>query len=144
MGKEVVLFKSEEKRSRSDVGAFLHELADKFTAGQVVLRQGSDEITLVMPTNLILEIQVEDEDKKRKGIQHSLEVEIKWFDGKMHDKAFLVDGEFLVVGSQNFHYSAWGAPSLTEYNISTEDSNAISDFSSEFEFQWDQGTIVDE
>ena len=23
----------------------------------------------------------EDEDKKRKGIQHSLEVEIKWFDG---------------------------------------------------------------
>ena len=30
---------------------------------------------------MILEIQVEDEDKKRKGIQHSLEVEIKWFDG---------------------------------------------------------------
>jgi hypothetical protein len=27
-----------------------------------------------------LEIQVEDEDKKSKGIQHSLEIEIKWFD----------------------------------------------------------------
>jgi cardiolipin synthase len=71
-------------------------------------------------------------------------VEIKWFDGKMHDKAFLVDGEFLVVGSQNFHYSAWGSPSLTEYNISTEDSDAIADFLSEFEFQWDQGTPVEE
>jgi hypothetical protein len=35
---------------------------------------------LDLPQNLILEIQVEDEDKKRKGIQHSLEVEIKWFD----------------------------------------------------------------
>ena len=71
-------------------------------------------------------------------------VEIKWFDGKMHDKAFLIDGEFLVVGSQNFHYSAWGSPSLTEYNLSTEDSNAIADFLSEFEFQWDQGTMVEE
>ena len=30
--------------------------------------------------NLILEVQVEDEDKKAKGTQHSLEVEIKWFD----------------------------------------------------------------
>lgn len=81
MGKEKRLFKSEERRSRSEVSAFLHQLADKLNEGQVVLRQGSDEITLVMPTNLILEIQVEDEDKKRKGIQHSLEVEIKWFEG---------------------------------------------------------------
>ncbi len=80
MGKEVRLFKSEEKRSRSDVGAFLHELADKLIAGQVVLRQGKEELTLQLPQNLILEIQAEDEDKKSKGVQHSLEVEIKWFD----------------------------------------------------------------
>ena len=81
MGKEVRLFKSEEKRSRSEVSAFLHQLADKLDQGQVVLRQGQEEITLSLPTNLILEIQVEDEDKKRKGVQHSLEVEITWFDG---------------------------------------------------------------
>ena len=81
MGKEVRLFKSEEKRSRADVSAFLHQLADKVGQGQVVLRQGQEEITLSLPSNLILEIQVEDEDKKRKGVQHSLEVEIKWFDG---------------------------------------------------------------
>ena len=80
MGKEVRLFKSEEKRSRSEVGAFLHELADKLMEGQVVLRQGKEELNLHVPQNLILEIQVEDEDKKRRGIQHSLEVEIKWFD----------------------------------------------------------------
>ena len=80
MGKEVRLFKSEEKRSRPEVVAFLHELADKISEGQVVLRQGQEEITLALPHNLILEIQVEDEDKKRKGIQHSLEIEIKWFD----------------------------------------------------------------
>ena len=38
-------------------------------------------MSLDLPHNLILEIQVEDEDKKRKGIQHSLEIEIKWFEG---------------------------------------------------------------
>jgi amphi-Trp domain-containing protein len=80
MGKETRLFKSEEKKSRSEVAAFLHQLADKVGEGQVVLRQGQQEIKLELAHNLILEIQVEDEDKKRKGIQHSLEVEIKWFD----------------------------------------------------------------
>lgn len=80
MGMETRLFKSEERKSRSDVSAFLHQLADKILAGQVVLRQGTDEITLQIPHSLILEIQVEDEDKRTKGIQHSLEVEIKWFD----------------------------------------------------------------
>ena len=81
MAKEVRLFKSEERKNRSEVSAFLHQLADKINEGQVVLRQGKEELNLTMPHSLILEIQVEDEDKKRKGIQHSLEVEIKWFDG---------------------------------------------------------------
>ena len=81
MGRETRLFKSEERKNRSDVGAFLHQLADKVNEGQVILRQGKEELVLNMPHNLILEIQVEDEDKKRKGIQHSLEIEIKWFEG---------------------------------------------------------------
>lgn len=81
MGKETRLFKSEERKNRSEVSAFLHQLADKIEMGQVVLRQGQEELALQLPNNVILEVQVEDEDKKRKGIQHSLEVEIKWFDG---------------------------------------------------------------
>ena len=80
MGKETRLFKSEERKSRSEVSAFLHQLAEKIEVGQVVLRQGQEEIALQLPFNLILEVQVEDEDKRAKGIQHSLEVEIKWFD----------------------------------------------------------------
>ena len=80
MGRETRLFKSEERMNRSNVAAFLQQLADKIGEGQVVLRQGQQEITLDLPQNLILEIQVEDEDKKKKGVQHSLEVEIKWFD----------------------------------------------------------------
>ena len=33
-----------------------------------------------MPYNLALEIQVVDEDKKQKGVQHSPELEFKWFE----------------------------------------------------------------
>ena len=84
MGKEKKLFKIEERRSRSDVSAFLQQLAEKIGEGRVILRQGQEELSLDLPHNLILEIQVEDEDKKRKGVQHSLEIEIKWFDS---DKA---------------------------------------------------------
>ena len=80
MGKETRLFKSQEKKSRDEVAAFLKQLADKITSGQVMLRKGQEELTLDIPYNLVLEIQVEDEDKKQKGVQHSLELEIKWFD----------------------------------------------------------------
>lgn len=76
MGKETRLFKSEERKNRGEVSAFLTQLATKISEGQVVLREGQEEITLQLPQNLILEIQVEDEDKKTKGIQHSLEVKI--------------------------------------------------------------------
>lgn len=81
MGKEVRLFKSEERKTRPEVTAFLRELADKIDAGQVLLRQGAEEIKLEIPQNLVLEIQVEDEDKGSKGIEHSLEVEIAWYEG---------------------------------------------------------------
>ena len=80
MGKEIRLFKSEERMNRANVSTFLHQLADKLNEGRVILRQGEEELTIDLPHNLILEIQVEDEDKKSKGTQHSLEVEIKWFD----------------------------------------------------------------
>ena len=80
MGKETRLFKSEDRKNRDEVSAFLNQLAGKISEGEVVLRRGQEEIKLQLPYNLILEIQVEDEDKKSKGIQHSLELEIKWFD----------------------------------------------------------------
>jgi amphi-Trp domain-containing protein len=80
MEKETRLFKSEERKSRSDLSDFVRQLADKISEGRVVLRQGQEEITLQLPQRVILEVQVEDEDKGAKGIQHSLEMEIKWFD----------------------------------------------------------------
>ena len=80
MGKEVILFKSEEKRDRADVAAFLRQLADKVEAGDVVLRQGADELTLSIPPVVTLEVKAEEESSK-KGPKNSLEIELEWRPG---------------------------------------------------------------
>ncbi len=81
MGREVRLFKSEERKSRKEVVAFLRQIADKLDGGELVLRLGAEELRLEVPEGLVLELQAEDEDKGERGTQHSLEIELKWFDG---------------------------------------------------------------
>lgn len=80
MGKKTRLFKSKERRGRSDVSAFLHQLADRIAAGQVVLRQGHEEIALQLPQSVTLEVQAQAEDRKDKGNRHRLELELTWSD----------------------------------------------------------------
>lgn len=80
MGTELRLFKAEDRKNRAEVAQFLRQMAEKIETGKVILRQGAQEQILNLPQNLVLEIQVEDEQKGTKGIQHSLEIEIKWFD----------------------------------------------------------------
>jgi amphi-Trp domain-containing protein len=46
----------------------------------VVLRRGAEELALDIPGSLIVKVQVEKKVKKSKGLQHTLEVEIKWFE----------------------------------------------------------------
>ena len=80
MGKEIVLFKSEERKDLASTVAFIRQLADKLATNQVVLRQGSEEIVIDIPDNVVLELKVEEEDKKGK-IKRTLEVEIEWIEG---------------------------------------------------------------
>lgn len=80
MGKEVVLFSSEEPRDRQSVAAFLRQLADKLEQGQVILRQGKEEVILDIPNKVVLELKAEEEFKKKKT-QRTLEVEIEWIVG---------------------------------------------------------------
>ena len=80
MGREIVLFKSEERKKLADVANFLRQLADKLDGNQVVLRQGTEEIVLDIPNNVVLELKAEEEDKKGK-IKRTLEVEIEWIEG---------------------------------------------------------------
>lgn len=70
-------------------------------------------------------------------------LDLRFSGHKMHTKAVLVDEAFLFVGSQNFHYSAWGPNSLTEYNIGTDDPQAIAQFSAEFDYWWERAIPVE-
>ena len=71
-------------------------------------------------------------------------VEIRFFEGRMHAKAFLIDDEILFVGSQNLHYSAWGEAGLAEYNLATDDLRAVNTFKSLFDYYWETGIPWDE
>jgi len=72
-------------------------------------------------------------------------VEFRYFNGNTHAKNVLIDNQFLIVGSQNFHYSAWGNGSgLTEFNIGTDDPNAIKEFQRFFNYHWVQGRSIPE
>jgi cardiolipin synthase len=71
-------------------------------------------------------------------------IALRFSDNKMHNKAMLVDREFLSVGSQNFHWSAWGSPSLTEYNMATDDPQAVNEFLTEYEYWWGQAIPVED
>jgi len=80
MGREIVLFKSEEKKDLPSVATFLRQLADKLDGNQVVLRQGTEEIVLDIPNNVILELKAEEENKKGK-MKRTFEIEIEWIEG---------------------------------------------------------------
>jgi amphi-Trp domain-containing protein len=87
MGRETRLFKSRETKRREEIGDFLRQLADRIADGRVTLSQGGEDIVLQLPQSLVLEVQVEDEEKGQKGTQHSLELEFKWFDRESGEQA---------------------------------------------------------
>ena len=71
-------------------------------------------------------------------------LDLRFNSNKMHNKGVLIDQELLSVGSQNFHWSAWGDPSLTEYNMATDDPRAVEGFLDEFEYWWSLAIPVEE
>lgn len=85
MGKETVLFKSEEKKSLGEVTEFLRELADKLDSNKVLFIQGNQTVKVKVPTTVELEIKVEKETGKRKT-KKKIEVEIEWIVGAKNGK----------------------------------------------------------
>ena len=80
MGRETVLFKSEEKKSAADIANTLRQIAEKIEDGTMILRQGSEEIALAFPQNMVLELKVEEEQGKR--LKKSFEIELEWVIGE--------------------------------------------------------------
>lgn len=79
MGNEVILFKSEEKKSSSEIAEILRQVADRVEKGSMTLGQNENSITLDFPRTMILEIKVEEEEKR--NIKRSLEIELEWILG---------------------------------------------------------------
>ena len=77
MGKEVVLFKNEEKMSSRDAASLLRQIADKIEAGEIVLERGKKSVTLSVPSHLEVEVKAEKETGKKKTTM-KLEVELEW------------------------------------------------------------------
>jgi phosphatidylserine/phosphatidylglycerophosphate/cardiolipin synthase-like enzyme len=72
-------------------------------------------------------------------------VELRFFNGRTHSKSGLIDDALLIIGSQNFQYSAWGkGGGLGENMITTSDPEAIAEFKALFETKWQEAVPVDE
>lgn len=84
MGRETILFKSEEKMSSASSAAILRKLADKIESGKVVLVHGNNKVTLKIPQNVEVEIKAEKEEGKNRT-KKKLEVEIEWLVGEHWD-----------------------------------------------------------
>ena len=80
MGRETVLFKSEDKKASSDIASTLRQIADKIDEGSMILKQGAEEVTLEFPENMVLELKIEEEQGKR--LKKSFEIELEWAIGE--------------------------------------------------------------
>ncbi len=85
VGKETVLFKTEEKMSRSDAVELLHRLAEKIDGGKVILRQADKNVKLKIPSRVEVEIKAEKE-VGRKKTKKKIEIEIEWLVGAAANK----------------------------------------------------------
>lgn len=81
MARKEKLFKSKEHKSREEVSRFLRELADKISSGSVSMVQGEQEFTFQIPEDMKLDVEAEQKDKGRKGMQQEIEIELKWYEG---------------------------------------------------------------
>lgn len=80
MGIEKVLFKSEEKKKRSDIVNTLRTIAEKLDQGRLTLKQDQNETIIEFPDQMVLELKVEEEQGKK--LKKSLEIELEWVVGE--------------------------------------------------------------
>jgi len=81
MGRETILFKSEEKKSAAEVAQTLRLVADKVEAGAITLTQGAESLELVFPGTMSFEIKAEEEEGRTRT-KRSLEFELEWTVGE--------------------------------------------------------------
>ena len=89
MGRETVLFESEEIKTRGEAAEILRKIAEKVESGTVSLQKGDNTFDIDFPPNLKLEIKAEEESGKK--TKRSFEIELEWIVGN-HDQGSMVIG----------------------------------------------------
>ncbi|MEE4364141.1 MAG: amphi-Trp domain-containing protein [Desulfotignum sp.] len=79
MGKETILFKTEENKSAKEISDTLRLIADKIDAGTITLEQGGNEVTVTFPATMEIQLKVEEEQGSR--VKKKFEVELEWTPG---------------------------------------------------------------
>lgn len=80
MGRETILFKTEEKKTASEIAQTLRLIADKVEAGSLTLRSGDQHVELDFPSNM--EIQLKAEEEEGRKLKRKFEIEIEWVPGE--------------------------------------------------------------
>ena len=126
----------------SDSPSYMESLLNAIETDQVKVRVLFKKIPIEVVENRIAMTEFRKALAKR-GLNDL--VEFRYFNDSVHAKAVLIDDQFLIVGSQNFHYSAFGdGKGLVEFNIGTDDPDAIANFKRFFEYHWERGTPIPE
>ncbi|PTA69439.1 phospholipase [Deinococcus arcticus] len=79
-------------------------------------------------------------EMRRRGIPDN-RFQARYVDFAMHTKALTVDGQMVVVGSMNFHFSAWGTLGLAEAALATSDPAAVAGQVTSFEQVWQRSSV---
>ncbi|MGI9537720.1 MAG: amphi-Trp domain-containing protein [Desulfocapsaceae bacterium] len=77
MGKEIVLFKNEQKMSSVEAAKLLRKIAKKIESGKIVLEQEKKTVNLSIPRQIEVQIKAEKETGRKKTTM-KLEVELEW------------------------------------------------------------------
>ena len=78
---EEVIFETERRQGRSEVGALLRDVADKLDGdGELTLSSGDDSVTLAVPAELTFEVKAERETDGGPD-ELSVEFELEWTEG---------------------------------------------------------------
>ncbi len=80
MGREIVLFKSEEKKTAKEIADTLRLIADKIDSGSMTLKQNDTQVDIDFPGTMTLELKVEEEHGRK--LKKSFEIELEWTPGE--------------------------------------------------------------
>jgi phosphatidylserine/phosphatidylglycerophosphate/cardiolipin synthase-like enzyme len=87
-------------------------------------------------------IQIFQDELASRGLEDHFEV--RFFNGRLHSKSVIIDGQVLIIGSQNFHYSSFAEGGLLEFVAATDSPEALAVYQDMFEYYWQQGIPIDE